>query len=208
MKKTLIIICSFHVLIGIAVAQDTNYFSVGASFNTMSQSQTQISPEYKEIYSGVGLNMTAFTGRDFGLYSAVSFFAVNEFTAKSGSTSVTTRDMSAFDAFWGMDAQLGIGRRSHLNRALSILLGGGVNYSQLVAEFSNPYLASGRFSYGVMGVGGIAELTLKLFANLHLTGSFRGGYNFLALFGDLNKDGVEFGGGFAIAPAFGLGFSH
>lgn len=209
MKKTSIIFVFLLVaLTSYGEGDSSNYFSIGAGYSTISQSQLQVYPSYKESYSGYGINMTGFSGKSIGLYSAVTFFLIQEFTAESGSDSITFDDLSVFDSAWGMDSQFGVGERKSFGSNGFILVGGGLNYSQIFMTWTDIYGYPESFIFGVIGVGGVIEIGSEISDGFLIIGTIRGGYNFHAIMGDLTEPGIDYGGGYAFSGAVGFGVEY
>jgi hypothetical protein len=209
MKKIFIIVVFLFVtLTSYVLSEANNYFSIGPAYSTVSQNQLQVYPSYKETYVGYGINMTAFSGKSIGLYSAVTLFLIQEFTAESGSDSITFDDLSAFDSAWGMDSQFGIGQKRTIGTNGFILAGGGINYSQIVTTCTDIYGYQDGFIFGVIGAGGLIEIGSELSDGFSIVGAIRGGYNFSAIMGDLTEHGIDYGGGFAFSAAIGFGVGY
>jgi len=204
MKKILLALVLIAAVGLSSFAEGRNYMSIGGAFNKLSQTQNQVSPSYSETYSSYGLNLTGYSGKDIGFYSSVTFLLIQEFKAEQGTASVTFSDLSGFDSKWGMDAQLGLAKKTTLNENMFLLAGAGLNYSQILMTWSDSEGYTDSFMFGILGVGGIAELAVELFDGFYLSGMLRGGYNFKAVLGDLAETGIDFGGGFTITPALGL----
>ncbi|HAE22270.1 MAG TPA: hypothetical protein DCG47_08105 [Spirochaetaceae bacterium] len=205
MVKRIALFAFIALLSQAAFAQEgKNYWSFGVAYNKMSQSQEQVVPTYKETYSSLGLSMTGFSGRSIGFYSNATFMVVQEFTAELGSASARVTDLSAFDQKWAMDAQLGIAKKTMLSDSMMLLAGGGLQYSQLVMTWTDNLGYMDGFIYGVLGVGGLVELSSELFDGFSLCASLKAGYNFYPVLGALAESGIEFGGGYTVTPSVGF----
>jgi hypothetical protein len=205
MAKRIALILLIALLAQAAFAQEGNrYWSFGVAYNQMSQSQEQVVPTYKETYSSIGLSMTGFSGRSIGIYSNVTFMLVQGFTAELGSASSKVTDMSGYDQKWAMDAQFGIAKKTRLSDSMTILAGGGLQYSQLLLTWTDGFGYMEGIIYGVLGAGGLVELSSELSEGFSLCASLKAGYNFFPVLGDLAESGVEFGGGYTVTPSVGF----
>lgn len=204
MKKILFTLVLITAVGFSSFADGRNYMSIGGAYNKLSQTQNQVSPAFSETYTSYGLNMTGYSGKDIGFYSSVTFLLIQEFKSEQGTASATFSDLSGLDSKWGMDAQLGLAKKTAINEKMFLLAGAGLNYSQILMSWSDSEGYLDSFIFGILGVGGIAELALELFDGFYLSGMLRGGYNFKALLGDLAESHIDFAGGFTITPALGL----
>ena len=106
------------------------------------------------------------------------------------------------------DAQFGAAWRDRVTDAVTVMLGGGLNYSQILLTATDAQGFTDVFAFGVLGPGVISDIALDMTERISISLMLRGGYNAFPVWGDLTESGINYSGSWAFTPALAIGLNH